>query len=95
MRLDSGAFRLQNLILGQAARANELLGPIHDRMPAILTPEMEAFWLDGEVRDPAVLAQALVPYPAELMRAYQVSSRVNRAGNDGPDLIVPVSPLLG
>ena len=71
-----------------------MLAPIHERMPAILIPEMEAFWLDDDVTDPAVLAEALEPYPPELMRVYQVSERVNRVANDGPDLVVPVSLLF-
>ena len=36
--------------------ANELLAPIHDRMPAILPRELEELWLDAEVEDAAGLA---------------------------------------
>ena len=71
--------------------ANELLRPVHERMPVILPREMESFWLDRDVEDPEALAQALVPYPSELMEAYEVSSLVNRPGNDGPEVIVPVA----
>jgi putative SOS response-associated peptidase YedK len=53
---------------------NELVAPIHDRMPVILRRELEAFWLDPQARD---LAPAFAPYPAELMTAYPVSRRVN------------------
>ena len=64
-------------------------------MPAILIPEMESFWLDGDVRDPAVLAEALFPYPAHEMDVYPVSSRVNRAANNDPDLVIPTGWPLG
>ena len=71
--------------------ANELLHPVHERMPVILPRELESFWLDRDVEDTEALAQALVPYPSELMEAYEVSSLVNRPGNDGPEVIVPVA----
>ena len=34
---------------------NELMAPIHNRMPVILRPEDEALWLDRSVRDPEAL----------------------------------------
>ena len=56
---------------------NELLPPIHNRMPVILPKELESFWLDDEVQDPFALSDILSPYPAEAMQAYEVSSLVN------------------
>ncbi len=35
--------------------ANDLLRPIHDRMPVILPRDMEGFWLDRSVEEPARL----------------------------------------
>ena len=55
---------------------NELVAPVHDRMPVILRPEYEALWLDPAITEPAALAPALVPYPASAMIAYPVSRRV-------------------
>src|SRR5574337_1202802 len=49
--------------------ANELLLPIHDRMPVILTREAEAIWLDPAFQDPTRLLLLLRPYPAEDMEA--------------------------
>ena len=46
---------------------NDLISPIHDRMPVILPKEMEELWLDEEVQDPAVLTDLLRPYPADQM----------------------------
>ena len=66
--------------------ANSLLRPIHDRMPVILPREREGLWLDHNVQDPYLLGSALVPYPADDTRAYEVSSRVNAVANNGPEL---------
>ena len=70
--------------------ANDLLRPIHERMPVILPRELEEFWLDGDVTDAAALTDVLSPYPNEAMEVYQVSPLVNKATNNGADLIVPV-----
>ena len=68
---------------------NELLRPIHDRMPVILSRDAEPLWLDDDLRDPGLLGNLLSPYPADLMEAYRVSALVNRPSNDGPEVIVP------
>ncbi|MDE2937348.1 MAG: SOS response-associated peptidase [Chloroflexota bacterium] len=70
--------------------ANDLLRPIHERMPVILPRELEEFWLDGDVDDSAALSDVLAPYPDGSMEVYEVSTLVNKATNSGPDLIVPV-----
>ena len=70
--------------------ANELIRPIHDRMPVILPRETESFWLDPDVDDPGALSSVLVPYSSHDMEVYEVSSLVNRPGNDGPEVILPV-----
>ena len=43
--------------------ANDLLRPVHDRMPVILPREMKDFWLDESVDDPDALDTVLNPYP--------------------------------
>lgn len=48
--------------------SNELISPIHDRMPAIVPSENEATWLDPECRKPNELLSLLKPYPAEVMK---------------------------
>ena len=67
--------------------SNELVAGIHDRMPVILRPEDYDRWL-GIEPDPRDL---LHPFPAELMRMWPISTRVNSPKNDDPDLITPVS----
>ena len=74
--------------------ANDLLRPIHERMPVILPRELEEFWLDGDVTDSEALTDVLTPYAGEDMDYYEVSTLVNRATNNGPDLVVPVGQGL-
>ena len=70
--------------------ANALLRPIHNRMPVILSREMDRFWLDRSVQDPAAIGSILSPYPADAMELYEVSTLVNSYANDGPEIIEPV-----
>ena len=71
--------------------ANELLRPIHHRMPVILAREMEGFWLDRSNQDTTELRSGLTPYPDDAMEAYEVSTLVNSVANDGPELIARVA----
>ncbi len=71
--------------------ANELLKPIHDRMPVILTRQAEAIWLDPTIQDPAQLLPLLTPYPAHEMTAYAVSTKLNNPTNDSAECIEPVA----
>ena len=48
--------------------ANELIQPIHDRMPVILPKEREVAWMDPENRDEKALLSLLKPYPPDEMR---------------------------
>lgn len=70
--------------------ANEVVRPIHDRMPCILHPEEEEEWLAGSTSLEHCKA-LLRPYPVEETLAYRVSTAVNRPGGDGPSLIEPVA----
>ena len=47
--------------------ANELIAPVHDRMPVILSHDQEKVWLDSAVVDLSDLKSILKPYPAEEM----------------------------
>ncbi len=66
---------------------NELMSRLHNRMPVILPRNAYAQWLDPAPRQPPSLQELLVPYPAEEMEAYPVSSLVNSPGNDTSELI--------
>ncbi len=68
---------------------NELMETIHDRMPAILLPENERFWLDQHI-SPEEAIQLLIPYPSQNMSSYEVSAKVNNVRVNEPSLIEPV-----
>jgi len=70
---------------------NELLAPIHNRMPAILTPEARETWLDNTITNPLKLISLLKPYDSQEMEAYEVSPQVNSVKNNNRDLIRPLS----
>ena len=70
--------------------SNELLTPIHHRMPVILSRDAEPLWLDASVGDPGLLTHLLRPYPAAAMDAYEVSPLVNSAANNNPEVLARV-----
>jgi len=74
-------------------RANEMLAPIHDRMPVVLPDAAWSTWLDPVERDLDRLARLLVPAPSDWFEAFPVSTRVNKADHNGPDLVEPVEPV--
>lgn len=69
--------------------ANELVRPIHDRMPVILPEDVEDEWLDPAANRRESLLSLLKPYPAAGMDAYDVTPVVNNTGHDAPDCIAP------
>ncbi len=71
--------------------ANRVLAPLHHRMPVIVPPDAFDMWLDCGRVDAELAATLLVPAPDDLLEAYEVSPAVNRAANDSPALIAPVS----
>lgn len=70
--------------------ANELMAPIHNRMPVILDAKDWTQWLGEADVVPEELQAMLKPFPAERMRAYKVSSRVNSVKNDDESVLEPV-----
>jgi putative SOS response-associated peptidase YedK len=69
--------------------ANDIVRPIHDRMPVILQrPDYEK-WLDLENQDTTALQKLLQPYPGEAMMAYPVSSFVNSPKNESSRCVDP------
>jgi len=70
-------------------KPNELVKNIHDRMPVIIPREMEGYYVDPHTPSQK-LFHFLKPYPAGLMEAYPVSTLVNSAKNDSPDIIKPI-----
>ena len=66
--------------------ANEVLTPIHHRMPVILPPAAFETWLSGEASEALSL---IAPYEGR-MESWPISTAVNKVANDGPDLLEPV-----
>lgn len=73
---------------------NELVRPIHDRMPVVVPPAAWDRWLDPALPDPGELQGLLVPAEAGSLEAYSVSRAVNDVRNDGPALIEPAAAEL-
>lgn len=69
---------------------NELVAPIHDRMPVILPRENYAAWLSPDTTSEDRTAM-LKPFPAEAMRAYPISPRVSSPRNDDVALLEPAT----
>jgi putative SOS response-associated peptidase YedK len=65
--------------------ANELVRPVHDRMPVILPERHWAAWLDPAWQDAAALAPLLRPFPSDALRAYPVGD----PRHDGPQCLTP------
>ena len=63
-------------------QANELLEPVHDRMPVILDAHDFDTWLAPEPADAKALCALLQPYPSDAMDVYAVSPFVNSPRND-------------
>jgi putative SOS response-associated peptidase YedK len=68
---------------------NDLVKPIHDRMPALVDPADYAAWLDPTLSDARRLQPLLRPFPAAPMTAFPVNPAVNNAANDDPRCIQP------
>ncbi|MEA2642424.1 MAG: hypothetical protein QOF51_3818 [Chloroflexota bacterium] len=72
-------------------RANGVMEPLHTRMPVILDPDRVDEWLDSDLQNLAALQLFLQPCPDEWLEAYPVSDAVNRAANEGPELLQPAA----
>jgi len=70
---------------------NDLLAPVHNRMPVIVAPENFDMWLDPQLQKSDLLQHLFQPFPPEKMSYYPVSTFVNRPGNDDPRCIEPLA----
>jgi putative SOS response-associated peptidase YedK len=71
-------------------KPNDLIRPLHNRMPVILHPRDYGLWLDVEIQDKEQLQPLLGPFPGDDMDAYPVSRFVNKPQNDDPRCIDPL-----
>ena len=67
-------------------QANDVLQPVHDRMPVIIAPEQYSQWLDA-MTTPEALQQLLHPYAASAMQGYPVSTAVNKPTYEHPECV--------
>ena len=69
---------------------NELVKPIHDRMPVVLDRSAWATWLDPSLDGEGARALLTIP-PVGNWRVDEVSTWVNKADHDDPSCVVPVT----
>jgi putative SOS response-associated peptidase YedK len=67
--------------------ANEVMQPIHDRMPVILESENYDLWLDPTVQKPEFLQSLLTPINSGKLKTYPVSTKVNNPRNDSSECL--------
>jgi len=68
---------------------NELMTPIHNRMPVIIDPQDYSMWLDPGP-NPQDALHLMRPYEAQKMAAYPVSTAVNNPRNEDSQCIQPI-----
>ncbi|HEX6476179.1 MAG TPA: SOS response-associated peptidase [Acidimicrobiales bacterium] len=68
-------------------KANAVVAPLHDRMPVVLPEAAWTGWLDPDALDVRGARALLAPAPDNLLERRPVSTAVNSARNDGPELV--------
>jgi putative SOS response-associated peptidase YedK len=68
---------------------NDLVAPVHDRMPVILPPDRREAWMDPDHQDADSLRSLLRTFPENEMEMYAVGRHVNSPANDDPACIEP------
>ncbi|MCB9234990.1 MAG: SOS response-associated peptidase [Bacteroidia bacterium] len=74
-------------------QANELVQPLHERMPVFLLEKDAKDWLNPEIPG-AQLQYLFKPFPADGMEAYPVSTLLNSPRHDGPEVLIPDQTLF-
>ncbi|MEG9439043.1 SOS response-associated peptidase family protein, partial [Edaphobacter sp. HDX4] len=65
---------------------NQLMTPVHNRMPVILHESEYTRWLDrGETHQPPI--DLLRPFPADEMEAFEVSKDVGNVKNNSAEFL--------
>ncbi len=71
-------------------KPNEVVSPLHDRMPVILPEGVWDAWLDPSAGDTDALRDLLVTADTPDLAEYAVSTLVNKVANNVPELIAPL-----
>lgn len=74
--------------------ANDLVIPIHDRMPVILNKNEQSIWLDTSTEDLDLVRAIMKPYRGKDLESYVVSTYVNDPAHEGPKCIERAPTLL-
>lgn len=90
-RWDKGADDPLETFTILTTEANEVVAPVHKRMPVILEGSSFEEWLDPELEDKGLLSKLLEPAPTSFLEAVPVSTYVNSPGNEGPRCVEPIS----
>lgn len=72
-------------------RANELLSPVHDRMPVLVAPDGWAAWLGETAAAENDLKAMLEPYPSTSMTLWSLDRRGGIPRDNQPDLFSSVA----
>lgn len=86
----SGEWLLSAAVVTTAS--NGTVSELHNRMPAILSPDEWPLWMDPMVTDPGLLSDLLHPASDDLLRLDAASPLVNNANNEGAALLVAPPP---
>ncbi len=68
--------------------ANQLMHPVHNRMPVLLRVDGAELWLQPDANTETLLT-LLQPYPSSSMHCHPVGFKVNKSDSEGADLIEP------
>jgi len=81
--------------------ANDMVSPVHDRMPLCLDPVLYDLWLDPGVSGARAFAAAVAPQasiapksslaPAAALSVYEADARGNDSRLEGPECIAPAA----
>ena len=71
--------------------SNEMLKPIHDRIPVIIKKDRRSLWIEPEFKDYDVLKSLLRSYDQDLMKVHRVSKFVNTPKNNSPECISEIT----
>jgi putative SOS response-associated peptidase YedK len=74
--------------------SNELMSPIHDRMPVILEPAQYVRWLDPTFSDTDFLKEWMIPAPKEHFRMTPVSKHVGNVRNHDATCATPIGESI-
>ncbi len=69
---------------------SNIIEPVHNRMPVIISRDDRDLWLDPSIQDEEAMLPLLKPYSSNDMKAYEVSQMVNSPSNDSPDNLKPI-----